>query len=500
MINKPISKTQFLEFIYCPKNIWLKLHRTELLDKFELSEFEKHLMEQGNEVESCARNLFPGGIEVVSRGEDACRETVRLMASKIPTIFQSTFIVEGFIARNDMLSYNQINDCWDLYEVKGTNKLKEGGPDHDHIDDLTFQASVLRRSNIKIGKYFLVHLNKEYIRLGDLDVHSLFTIDDVSDKVIERMPEVEKNMLLAREYLNQEKEPVGNCECLYKSRRNHCTTFHHTNSHVPTYSIHDISYISAKKIEFLVEKGILDINDITDDIDLTDRQKNQIISHQRQKPMIDTEAIKEVLDTLKFPLYFLDYEAYAPAIPMFSGYSPYKRIPFQFSLHILKTPDSKPEHIEFLHDDLTDPTEKVAKLLSDNILPNGSVIAWHMSYEAGTNKEIGARWPAYAKVFERINSNLHDLKEIFSKQLYIHPDFKGKASIKKVLPVISPNLQYSDIEIHEGGQAVDAWLTMVSPETPQYEKEEINKNLKTYCGLDTYAMYAIWKHLYDLVN
>lgn len=495
-----ISKTLYLEFLHCPKNIWFKLHKPELLDKFELSEFEKHIIEQGNEVESCARNLFKGGIEVVSRGEDACRETVKFMASKVPTIFQSTFIVDGFIARNDMLSYDDKNDCWNMYEVKGTNKLKEGGPDHDHIDDVAFQASVLRRANIKTGKYFLVHLNKEYVRMGDLDIHSLFTIEDVTEKVKERMVEVETNMETAREYLNQDKEPVGNCECLYKSRRNQCTTFYHSNSHVPTYSIHDISYISAKKIEFLVEKGIFDLGDIPEDFELTDRQKNQVTAHNRQKPIIDTEAIKEVLSGLKFPLYFLDYEAYAPAIPMFSGYSPYKKIPFQFSLHILRTPDSEPEHIEFLHDDLTDPTEKVAKLLSEHIQPNGSVIAWHKSYEAGTNKEIGTRWPEYAEAFERINSELYDLKEVFSTQLYIHPDFKGKSSIKKVLPVIRPDLQYVDIEIHEGGQAVDAWLTMVSPETSSDEKVKINKDLKTYCGLDTYAMYAIWKHLYDLVN
>jgi hypothetical protein len=93
-----ISKTTFLNFLYCPKNAWLKIHKPELFEKFELSEFEKHLMEQGNEVESCARNLFPGGVEVVSTGEDACNETVRLMASKISSIFQATFIVDGFIA------------------------------------------------------------------------------------------------------------------------------------------------------------------------------------------------------------------------------------------------------------------------------------------------------------------------------------------------------------------------------------------------------------------
>ncbi len=497
---KHISKTQFLEFLFCPKNLWLKIHRPELTCKFELSEFEKHIIEQGNEVESCARNLFTNGVEIKSTGEDACRDTERLMASKVSTIFQSTFIVDGFIARNDALSYNKENDCWDLYEVKGTNTLKEGGPDHDHIDDVAFQVSVLNRAKIKIGKYYLVHLNKDYVRFGNLDFKALLQIEDQTDKVNERLPKVEAEMHTAKEYLNQDKEPVGNCECLYKTRRNHCTTFKHSNSHVPDYSIHDISYISTKKIEFLIENNIIDINDISEDIELTDRQRNQVTAHQRQKPATDVNAIKEILDKLKYPLYFLDYEAYAPAIPMFNGYGPYKRVPFQFSLHILKSPESEPEHVDFLHEELTDPTEKVAKLLSEYILPNGSVIAWHKSYEAGVNKEIGMRMPQYAKVFERINSELYDLKEIFSNQLYVHPDFKGKSSIKKVLPVLRPDLRYIDIEIREGGQAVDAWLNMLSNETSVDEKKKIFSDLKKYCGLDTYAMYAIWKHLHELIK
>lgn len=496
---KPISKTTFLEFMFCPKNIWLKLHKPELLGKFELSEFEKHLMEQGNEVESCARNLFPGGIEVVSTGEDACHETVRFMATKVPTLFQATFIVDGFMARNDMLSYDVTNDCWNLYEVKGTNSLKENSPDHDHIDDVAFQVSVLRRAQIKLGRSFLIHLNKEYVRIGDLDTHALFTIEDLTEKVEERLPGIEKKMETARDYLNKETEPVGFCNCLYKTRKNQCTTFSYTNAHIPPYSIHDISYISTKKIEILIEQGIFDINDIPEEMEMTDRQKNQISVHKRRKPSIDRVAIKEILDSLRFPLYFLDYEAYAPAIPMFNGYGPYKRIPFQFSLHILKGEDEETEHIEFLQDDLSDPTEKVAKLLSEKILPGGTVISWHKSYEAGVNKEIGQRLPEYAKIFERINSGLYDLKEIFSNQLYVHPDFKGKSSIKKVLPVLVPTKSYSDIDIHEGGQAVDSWLTMVSPATSAEERAKINKDLKTYCGLDTYAMYAIWKHLTEII-
>jgi hypothetical protein len=65
-----ISKTTFLEFQVCSRNTWLKLHRREPLHQFELSEFDLHLVEQGNEFETFARNLRQGGAMVALGGED----------------------------------------------------------------------------------------------------------------------------------------------------------------------------------------------------------------------------------------------------------------------------------------------------------------------------------------------------------------------------------------------------------------------------------------------
>jgi hypothetical protein len=87
MSRQPISKTAFLDFLFCPKNLWLKLHKPELLDKFVLSDYEQHLADEGNEVEAHARNLFPGGVEVKAYGDVACRETMKLTAAKVPAIF-----------------------------------------------------------------------------------------------------------------------------------------------------------------------------------------------------------------------------------------------------------------------------------------------------------------------------------------------------------------------------------------------------------------------------
>ncbi len=496
-----ISKTTFQDYLFCAKNVWLKLHKPELLEEFALSEFERHLVEQGNEVELHARNLFPNGVEVTETGERACEVTAELMAQKTPAIFQATFIVDGFIARNDALVWDPQNKCWNLYEIKGTNSINDTGNDHNHLDDLAFQASVLRRSHVPVGKYFLVHLNNKYVRVGDLNYDELFLIEDKTEEILARLPVVEEQMETAKWYLSSEKEPPEGCNCIYKGRSQHCTTFTYSNKNVPAYSVHDLSRIgsSKKKLNALIERKIYEIENIPDDIDFSEIQANQIMVHRQQKPIINIDGIREELESLAFPLYFLDYETYAPAIPSLSGYSPYQRIPFQFSLHILETPDAEMTHIEYLQTEAKDPSEDVAKLLDSSIGAIGTVIAWNKSFEAGVNREIGARLPEYKNAMERINNMLYDLMDVFKKQHYVHPDFRGSTSIKKVLPVLVPELSYKELNIHEGGQASNSWAEMVSPATHPDVSEKIAADLKVYCGLDTYAMYAIWKELQKLL-
>ncbi len=504
--GKPISKTIFLEFLFCPKNIWLKLNRPELLEMFELSEFEKHLMEQGNEVDIYARKLFPDGVEVLARGEVAVKETNKLIAGvstsqvDTPAIFQATFIEDSFIARNDMLAYDEKTKKWDLYEVKGTNSMKENVPQRDHIDDITFQASVLKRAKVPVGKYFIIHLNNKYTRLGELDINKLFTMEEVTEKVMEKLPEIEKQMEAAKEYLAKKEEPKGGCDCVFNGRSRHCATFKYSNPHIPEYSVHDLSRIgnSKAKLQMLVEGETFDIKDVPEHMELSVIQWNQIHAHRRNQPKIMLEDIKKELSELTFPLYFFDYETFAPAIPAFPGFGPYKRIPFQFSLHILDTPEGEPRHVEYLHEDFSDPSQKVAELLEEHISPSGRIIVWNKTFEKGVNQEIASRLPAYEKLFTRLNDMIYDLKDIFHKQYYVDPGFKGSTSIKKVLPIMAPHMSYENLPIKEGGQASDAWWRMVNNKMTEEEKKQTAEDLKTYCGLDTLAMYAVWKRLYNL--
>ena len=207
----PISKSTFLQFQICPKDTWLRLHTPELVESFTLTEFDKHLLEQRNEVEAQARQLFPGAVLVSATGDDAVKETRRLMDGATDAIFQATFLADDFFAKCDVLKRGAVPGTWDLFEIKGTNSKKEGNEDRDHISDLTFQRHVLELAGVTVGRANIVHLNKEYIRAGDLDVQALFTVSDSTDQVDALSAGLLKEMHAAREYLNQASEPNIGC-------------------------------------------------------------------------------------------------------------------------------------------------------------------------------------------------------------------------------------------------------------------------------------------------
>jgi hypothetical protein len=309
-------------------------------------------------------------------------------------------------------------------------------------------------------------------------------------------------MMVARGVLAREREPGISCDCHYKGRSRHCRTFAYSHPEIPDYSVHDLVRIgtSKKKLAYFMDRRIFTLDEVPDGYELGDAQQNQVLAHKRRAPMINEEGIAAALERYRYPLYFFDYETYAPGIPSFAGFSPYQRIPFQFSLHILHRPGEMLEHLEFLQPDLADPTERVAKLLSEHIDPEGSVVVWYAPFERGVNAELGKRAPAVRTTLERINDQIVDLREIFVDQHLVHPDFRGSTSIKAVLPVLVPELSYKDLTIQEGGTASEEWWRMVAAETPESERQAIAAALKAYCARDTYAMVAIWHKLREIAG
>lgn len=215
------------------------------------------------------------------------------------------------------------------------------------------------------------------------------------------------------------------------------------------------------------------------------------------EPLINKGQITRELQNLEYPLSFLDYETYGAAVPLFDGYEPHKHIVFQYSLHVLDAPDSEPRHLEYLIIDNEDPSPALLDQLVMHLPDQGSVIVWNKSFEMTKNREMAERYPEYREFIEDLNARVYDLMEIFSKGLYIHPDFHGSASIKKVLPVIVPDLEqgYSGLQISNGEGAMLAWYEIISGVIPNIDIEQIRQDLLAYCKLDTLAMVKIYEVL-----
>jgi hypothetical protein len=64
---------------------------------------------------------------------------------------------------------------------------------------------------------------------------------------------------------------------------------------------------------------------------------------------------------------------------------------------------------------------------------------------------------------------------------------------------LAPELSYADLAIQEGGTASQSWDKITSEETSQAERASVARDLELYCERDTYAMYAIWRHLVGLI-
>ena len=81
---------------------------------------------------------------------------------------------------------------------------------------------------------------------------------------------------------------------------------------------------------------------------------------------------------------------------------------------------------------------------------------------------------------------------------YVDARFDGSTSIKNVLAVICPQLNYTDLELQDGSMAMEAWERMINA-IPE-EAKRIADNLLKYCERDTLAMVEIYRFLSALLS
>lgn len=494
-----LSKTNYLIYRDCAHNAWLKIHRPDVYNAKPLSVFDQNVIDTGNEVDVLARRLFPGGV-LIERGDAGT--TSRLVAERAAVLYQPVFVTDRFTTACDILVWNAASRAYDLYEVKSSTSGEDrGANDKLYTYDIAFQAEVLRFNRVPLGRLNLVRLDARYVRQDVLDIDALFTREDFSDRVADIIEEVRGEMDAAHDVLDTASPLPAPCDCIRKGRSAHCTTFAHTNPDVPAYGVHDITRIGAsrRKLAELIDRKIYRIEDVPDDFALSEPQENQVRAAKTRRASIDYAAIADFLDDMSYPVAFLDYETYPCAVPRFSGYRPYQQIPFQFSLDVVAAPGAELVHHEFLHTTPDCPDLPLIAALKTAMPASGSIVVWNQSFERGINDALAERHGDCRAFFDNLDPRIVDLMDVFAMQAYVHPDFRGKVSIKNILPVLVPNLSYKQLAIQEGATATARWNEIVTGQVDAATAARLRTELLSYCGLDTLAMVEIWRVLVETI-
>lgn len=451
-----ITKSEFLLFLKAPMHLWAKVN--DKLEKKTPSIYEQHLMKQGYEVEKLAHQLLPNAI------------------------WQKPYFTDNFEIRQDAL-IKYLDGTGHLYEIKSSTEVKK-----EHLLDVTFQ-SIVTEKELKLTKVFVVTLNKDYVLNGKLDINSLFVVKDVTKDVKKLKNIVEDLMYQAVNVINTENsEKIESC---LNPKNCPCPDLCHPN--LPKKSIFNIPYLSSGKKRYLIESKIIDIKDVPDDLPLNPMQRKIVTAIKTGKPYLNNTKLKEFLDSFIYPIYFLDYETYPLAVPIYNNYKTYQQMVFQYSLHIVNI-DGTVEHKEHLETEQGDPSRKLINKLAEDIGPTGSVVSWNKTFEMGRNDDMARLYPDKSEFLKSVNSRMIDLADFINKEMYIHPEFLGSWSIKNVLPVMVPSLSYKKLKVNKGDQAMLTWWKMVNS-----EDKSKSKDLLDYCSLDTLAMVKIWERLRELI-
>ena len=145
-----------------------------------------------------------------------------------------------------------------------------------------------------------------------------------------------------------------------------------------------------KKKLALYNKGLVSMESLEGEPTITGEiQKRQIDFALHDKgTYVNKKEISGFLDTLSYPLYFLDFESVQPAVPKYAGTTPYTQVPFQYSLHYIEKEGGELKHKEFLAQAGTDPLRDIAEALCRDIPADACVTAYNKAFECTRIKEL----------------------------------------------------------------------------------------------------------------
>ncbi|MEX0932890.1 MAG: DUF2779 domain-containing protein [Candidatus Pacearchaeota archaeon] len=484
-----LTKSNYLLGLQCPKLLWVAKNDKERIPK--PTEIEQKKFDDGTLVGELATQVFPNGTDLSKLGFKENIDKTKEAIKNKEIIYEAGFLEDNLFSRADIL--NPVGDEWDIIEVKSATKVKD-----INLHDVAFQKYVYEKAGLKIRKCFLMHINNEYVKNGEIEPSELFVQTDITEKIEEFSENLRSNIEKMFKVIEGEEPEFCIDDILTIEYGNICLDDFMDS--LPENNIFEFYRMLKKKIVELYKEGCKCMDDVPESVKLNEKQAIQKRLCCDGGVHINKQGINNFLRNLEYPIYYLDFETINPILPKFEGMKSYQRIPFQFSLHIQKQKGGELKHISFLADGTSDPRPKFMQSLKDNLGNKGSVLVYNQGFEKGVMNECATAFPEFRKWYDEvILHRIKDLWDVFRNFDYYDPKQKGSCSIKYVLPVMS-DLSYKDLEhVKKGDQASFEWERVTYNEIDYKEKQKIRDALEKYCCLDTLAEVKILDKLYEVV-
>jgi len=508
---KGLSKSRYTLFCQCPKTLWLRTYKP---DEATVDAGVEARFESGNEVGDLAMGLFGPFVEVTVKREDGSLDLAAMvemtkeeMERGTDVICEASFTFEKNYCAVDIL--RKTKNGWAIYEVKSSSFPEFDGQEaklEKYAPDIAYQKWVLEQCGINVTDTYLVCLNSDYVRQGELNLQQLFVTIDMKELVENEYLKVPARVSQALKLLASEEEPdldlSEHCMKPYGCAfLDYCKRQHGVPQDEPTiFDLYRMNF--SKKLEHYHAGRIL-FNDVREEA-LSDKQQMQVECTLNKTEHIDVNGIREFLASLSYPLYFLDFETLQQPVPQYNGQRPYQQITFQYSLHIKQSADAPYEHREFLApNDGSDPRRHLAEQLCKDIPMNVCTLAYNKGFECGRIKELASLYPDLAVHLLNIREHIQDLLTPFQSGYYYVPAMHGSFSIKSVLPALfpdEPSLNYHNLDerCQNGGNAMTLFpaIQFMEPEEAKASREALLR----YCELDTWAMVKVWEKLKEVAE
>ena len=485
-----LSKTRYLSGCQCHLKLWYDCYERQLGADVDL--VTQAVFDAGHEVGRLARSRYPGGVLVQAdhlQSEEALAETRALLADEsVPAIFEAALEHRGVLVRVDILERSP-RGGFNLIEVKSGTTVKEV---NEH--DAAIQLWVARGAGVDIVSTGLLTLNRGYVYDGRrLDVYRLFRYHNLDEQVAEHLPWIGEDVTHLHAVLAADEapeiEPSDHCfepyECAYYD---FCTR----DWEYPEHPVTDLPRLRAAKLELLESQEIEEIADIPEDFPLSKAQAIVRLAVVTGNEHVSPQLADEI-SALSFPIRYLDFESFSPAIPRYAGTRCYDAIPFQFSMHV-EEHNGDIAHHEFLWSEQSDPRRPLAQALLDAAGSDGPICVYS-GFERSVIKGLSRQLPDLSPALDALLERLWDLLKVVQGHYY-HRDFHGSFSIKQVLPVLVPDMSYEHLSIADGREASAAYQNSLDCEDPE-ERQRMLDALKEYCRQDTLAMLALRRALAD---